>query len=1060
MKRLISSLSFLALAAGPLAVHAQEESINYIRDYLAFRVSGDFAPNPNGIEVFNNYCIDFQSNPDALGDCTVTSPYGLDYEDFIALLETAYAEGRGGVIDFENPIFGPVFRDFDKRGYRAFIEDFINDNPQDAFDAQIRQENPGLSDADLNVLGAALQKRTARAAAEAALLDTSFRIPVENRQDMGRDDTLPNAITEDLRFNSLIALYGPNGSVPLRIRFGEMSYTEQPGQTGTENYPGSFDVSNLRNGSSFPSVGISLYASSRYRPVSGLNSINQGMHDFRFDPRDNVKVIGLAFLTFDNFQYYQGASGIPTNPNNMRLWVEFSNGEQEEFAQTSQQSGGNWDVFFAVQAPEGASIVRAWTRVIGINSRTSVSLDDLTFITEPAPSYIAGETVFTGTQGAEFYALLEIGQSPQSVSVSGLPAGLSYDAETRLIQGQFSESGSFTATVTMVNSVGTSTENLTFEVSPASDPASNLQLDPVGDVLIILRRDLPETSITYNLQESLPPNAIQFFSRVERILEDGSRVELSLDFLGLSLRDNVLFGTPRSARQIGSYEVTIYARAEGSSSKVTFPLTILSPTRQPNFDGNATTDLGYISGDKLMVSYRGESPGTFTGTPFAAAFSGISASADVFMADLSGDTQIDFLAFDAAAGEVKAYIQGEESMGYTSNVLLSGMSSSAGESIVAIVDLDGDATADILWDNPSRDRISVWLMRGGKPRWAGLDSRAGGLGELIAAADFAGDGRNVLFTRTGPGSYKLEQMTVFNSVGGIQSESIEFTLDSIWQPLLFEDFNNDGGTDILWLNSTDGTVMIWPMQGISSRTSYFAKAPLSSEDSTLVPVVDAQGRLQGIPGISPFSQPFDWKVMMALDLNDDQNADLILRNTQGGGLGLLLLKAGIPSGDIHQFGGAAYSILSAGDFDGNRRNDLLLLDADSNRLLVATFSTSSEMVVRSLGDAPSGATWLTDSYVDNSPGQTGDGLDWIGPYTFPTPSLAYAYGWGWTGTTAWSFGYIYDPVMGWLYTNADIWPFIYHQRRNEWLYFFEGTSAPRLFYNYRFRRPLPETVLR
>ncbi len=44
-------------------------------------------------------------------------------------------------------------------------------------------------------------------------------------------------------------------------------------------------------------------------------------------------------------------------------------------------------------------------------------------------------------------------------------------------------------------------------------------------------------------------------------------------------------------------------------------------------------------------------------------------------------------------------------------------------------------------------------------------------------------------------------------------------------------------------------------------------------------------------------------------------------------------------------------------------------------------------------------------------------------------------------------GYVYTPDMGWVYTNWRTYPFLYDFERETWLYFYDGTTNPRHFWN-------------
>jgi uncharacterized protein YjbJ (UPF0337 family) len=45
-------------------------------------------------------------------------------------------------------------------------------------------------------------------------------------------------------------------------------------------------------------------------------------------------------------------------------------------------------------------------------------------------------------------------------------------------------------------------------------------------------------------------------------------------------------------------------------------------------------------------------------------------------------------------------------------------------------------------------------------------------------------------------------------------------------------------------------------------------------------------------------------------------------------------------------------------------------------------------------------------------------------------------------------GWVYDPVRGWLFTDAEHFPLVYTHKTDTWHYYELGSSEPRYFYNY------------
>lgn len=1033
------------------AIAQEETDLNFVRDWVGYRVIGDFASNPNNVEIFNDYCIDFQEDPDAQGGtCGNTSPYGLEYNEFVSRLETAFAEGRGGVIDFETPILGPGYRSADRRGHRAFIDQYMLDNPLEGFEEGVRADFPELGDADVLALSTKVQQEAAYAAAEAALLDPSVIIPVVARPDRGLEDTTDRAQLEVTTTADIVGFYGPEKETPLVIKRGPNSYTE--GQLATVNFPAPWDLNSLINGEFFNNVGISTYSgNNNYRPVSGINTFNSGMHDMVFDPRDNITSVGFAFLTYGNFQYYQGDSGTPVNPNNMRVFVEFSNGVTEELAQTSRQSSGNWDVFFGIEAPEGASITRLWLRVVGRNWRTFVAVDDFAFITEPALPYVVGDTVFTGSEGAEFYETVQFGQTPETVTVSNLPEGLSFDPETGLISGTFASSGTYSASMTLTNSVGTAIESIEFAVGDPQDPDVNLELEPIDDVNVVLRRALPLITVASNLDDALPFGSIEYFTLVEKIGDDGSRTPTSLDFLGLTLRDNTILGTPGEARQIGLYEVTVFGRTAASAASTNFQLTVLAPTIAPNFDSNGTTDFAVLSGGNFLAADNPASEGDFGTVPLSTRLTGIPGSATVFPGDLNGDNQTDLLVWDSGSGTVRQYLSGEPGSSMIESVLLDGVDSGSGEQIIDVADFDGDGTTDIYWRNDSRMRDTIWLMRDGKIAWAGPMAQAEGIHALLMTADFAGDGSLMHLVGKGSGvaRYSLVQYNSFTSLGEVQATDVDFIMEDPLVPTHTADFTNDGRADILWQNNLTGEAFIWAMQGTSTETPY------------LLPT--DEGELIALPGQPLLPAGFDWNVVAAADLNNDQFSDLVLRNRNSKVLAVLFLREGQSLGSILRLGGPEQELIALGDYDGNSVNDLLVRNADTNALTILAIEADGTVTATDYGIDPDESNWLGALRIENSAPTIDSPYSWLGSTTFLNTTWMFADNWGYLSPVATDpeagAGWFYDMTLGYVWTSPQYFPAVFQERNAFWLRYVIGSTEPRWFYNYIFGFYMTENEL-
>lgn len=1044
------SATGMLVILGAASLTAQEfDEVNYVREFVSFRVVEEFGANPNNVDIFPDYCIDFQDDPEAQGACSETSAYGIAYDDFLDRLRTAYAEGRGGVINFENPILGPILQAPDRTGYRAVVERFQEDNPVENFEDAVREDFPDMGDRD--VLIESTQRQVA-AGLEIAQEQIGERaaVPVFARGDRGLNDEVDNPFNTSLVVQDLVALYGVDSQTQLRISKGPMMWTEV--MLASRLQPGAESINQWINGEDFAEIGTSTYSGGAYQPVSGINTLNNGMVDLRFDARDNVKAIGFSFQTYGNFQFYQGEGGVPQNPNNMLVTVYFSDGTHEELAETSRQSSGNWDVFFGVEAPEGESITGLWCRVIGNNFRTFVAIDDLSFITEPDVPYIVGQTSFRGAAGSEFYASLDIGQKLETITFDGLPAGIAYNADTGLLEGRFEEAGNFVTQVVLENEVGTNTVELSFAVEEPLAAGEELDILPVEPANVVLRRELVPVEVSTTADEETVAGDITFFTRTYRLLEDGSRRLTTLDELGLRQVDNVISGNPSAAQQVGEFEVEMYARYDLSAAKEAIQLTILAPTVSPNFDANGTTDLAIRLGSEVYAVSAPETGEGFGVGPLSRQLSSLGAGSDLYAVDVNGDIRVDYVEWDSEGGRVVQYVNDGES-GFAETVLLEGIDSAQSGWVVDAADYNGDGNADLLWVDPSDKAYSVWLFGGGSILWAGSAEMESARDTFVGSADFTGSGREALLWKTPEGGYRIEDVTAFQNLGTMERESVSFRLDAAWRVLQLVDMTADGIADIVWENAETGAVMLWPMEGLVLSEDLVE--PMEGEEEAEV--------WTGRVGELLLPAGFNWSVVVCADFNNDQYGDVLLRNRVNGELGLLRMRGAEALGGLLKIGERGDIVLSHGDFNGNSINDLLVGTEDGGHALLTVGDDGTvSRASYSAGSAVSGGEWITPVSYRNEPMVDGPAFTWLGQYDFLDNRWIYGSNWGWLYWMSDESGtgiYFQDPVLGLIWMSEETFPNLWQMRNNFWLRYETGTENPRMFFNYIFGFPMSEDDL-
>ena len=130
------------------------------------------------------------------------------------------------------------------------------------------------------------------------------------------------------------------------------------------------------------------------------------------------------------------------------------------------------------------------------------------------------------------------------------------------------------------------------------------------------------------------------------------------------------------------------------------------------------------------------------------------------------------------------------------------------------------------------------------------------------------------------------------------------------------DFNGDGNTDILWHNTSNGTVHLWEMD---------ASSIIDSNEVTIIPL--------------------EYQIVGVDDFNGDGNADILLRNTTNGAVHLLEMDGfQILPGGSNQIAIAplSYQVVGLDDFNGDGNADILwrnisgvvhILEMDGNSIL-------------------------------------------------------------------------------------------------------------------------------
>ena len=163
-----------------------------------------------------------------------------------------------------------------------------------------------------------------------------------------------------------------------------------------------------------------------------------------------------------------------------------------------------------------------------------------------------------------------------------------------------------------------------------------------------------------------------------------------------------------------------------------------------------------------------------------------------------------------------------------------------------------------------------------------------------------------------PGNYFLG---VIEDIGNSVQEASETNNASsgvpiVIRPIVSSDFNGDGHSDIL-LRSTGGTVVDWTMSGPQISTAQ---------------VLTYQG--------NPVPPLASWNVAGIGNFNGDQNADILMRSSDGMFVDWTMNGSEIASAQTLTFQGtlitslnSSWAVVGVGDFNGDHNADILLRSA-------------------------------------------------------------------------------------------------------------------------------------
>ncbi len=319
--------------------------------------------------------------------------------------------------------------------------------------------------------------------------------------------------------------------------------------------------------------------------------------------------------------------------------------------------------------------------------------------------------------------------------------------------------------------------------------------------------------------------------------------------------------------------------------------------------------------------------------------------------DFNGDGKTDILVRNALTGTVEEWLMNGSTISSAPDITT--VAPSSGWVIAGTGDFNGDNKSDILWRNISTGTVEVWLMNGSTitsaPDIATLSPSSGWILSGSANArryDFNGDGKSdILWQNSSSGT--VEEWLMNGSTTMSAPDIATLAPASGWSAVGAGDFNGDGKVDLLVRNSTSGTVEEWLLNG---------------------------GTIMSAPDINTVAPASGWSIASTGDFNGDGKTDILWRNSNSGTVEEWLMNGStiMSAPDITTVAPASgWNIIGTGDFNSDGKSDILWQNSTSGIVQEWLMNGSTIMSAPNITTVTPGSGWSLAGTGDfNGDGKT------------------------------------------------------------------------------------------